>query len=182
MDIQKFGFEKSNTGDTNTISQAEQSLFTAAGVSSLLFNNEKASANALLLSIKADQEITYGVVKSIGDAINRLLHRQSFGKNFSVNFLNISEFNRKEMGDAYLKAATYGFPTLSAYAASQGISPESVDGMSFLETEVLGLQSMFKPVQSSTQMSADEINSEGGAPTKDIGEVSDKREANEEAE
>ena len=182
MDIQKFGFEKSNTGDTNTISQAEQSLFTAAGVSSLLFNNEKASANALLLSIKADQEITYGVVKSIGDAINRLLHRQSFGKNFSVNFLNISEFNRKEMGDAYLKAATYGFPTLSAYAASQGISPESVDGMSFLETEVLGLQSMFKPVQSSTQMSSDEMNSEGGAPTKDIGEVSDKREANEEAE
>lgn len=42
MDIDKISFEKSNTGDTNTIADAEQNLFTAAGVSSLLFNNEKA--------------------------------------------------------------------------------------------------------------------------------------------
>ena len=35
-------FEKSNTGDTNTVADAEQNLFTAAGVSSLLFNNAKA--------------------------------------------------------------------------------------------------------------------------------------------
>ena len=66
MPINKISFEKSNTGDTDTISEAEQNLFTAAGVSSLLFNNDKASANALLLSIKADQAITYGIVKSIG--------------------------------------------------------------------------------------------------------------------
>ena len=57
MDIQKISFERSNTGDTDTVSEAEQNLFTAAGVSSLLFNNAKASANALLLSIKADQAI-----------------------------------------------------------------------------------------------------------------------------
>ena len=69
MDINKISFEKSNTGDTSTIADAQQNIFTAAGVSSLLFNNEKASANALLLSIKADQEITYGIVKSIQDVV-----------------------------------------------------------------------------------------------------------------
>lgn len=42
MPINKISFEKSNTGDTDTISAAEQNLFTAAGVSSLLFNNSKA--------------------------------------------------------------------------------------------------------------------------------------------
>lgn len=42
MDIDKISFEKSNTGDVDTVSDAEQNLFTAAGVSSLLFNNEKA--------------------------------------------------------------------------------------------------------------------------------------------
>ena len=42
MPINKISFEKANTGDTNTISEAEQNLFTAAGVSSLLFNNDKA--------------------------------------------------------------------------------------------------------------------------------------------
>lgn len=187
MEIDKISFEKSNTGDTDTVSEAEQHMFSAAGVSSLLFNNEKASANALLLSIKADQAITYGIVKSIQDAINRFLQAQSYGKNFKVNFLDVSPYNRKEVGDAFLKAASYGLPTISAYAASQGIGQAELDSMSFLEGSVLSLQEMFQPIQSSSQISSSDLNStaatdEGGAPTKDIGEVSDSREANSEEE
>lgn len=181
MPINKISFERSNTGDIDTIANAEQSLYTAAGVSSLLFNNEKASANALLLSIKADQSITYGIVKSIGDAINRFIQSQNYGKNFCVNFLDVSPFNRKEVGDAYLKAASYGIPTIAAYAASQGIGQAELDAMSFLEGEVLGLQKLFKPIQSSSQMSplnleSDAATDEGGAPTKDIGEITDSGE------
>ena len=181
MPISKISFEKSNTGDTNTVADAEQNIFTAAGVSSLLFNNAKASANALLLAIKNDQAMTYGVVKSIGDAINRLVQSMGYGKNFRIEFLNTSVYNSKEAGDAFLKAATYGFPTLSAYAASQGIGQAEIDGMSFLETEVLELQKMFVPVQSSTQMGSGDLESnaatdEGGAPQKDIGELTDSGE------
>ena len=181
MKIDKISFEKSNTGDTDTIADAEQNLFTAAGVSSLLFNNEKASANALLLAIKNDQAMTYGVVKSIGDVINRLIQAQPYGKNFRVEFLNISAYNSKEAGDAYLKAASYGLPTISAYAASQGIGQAELDSMSFLETEVLGLQNMFKPLISSSQMSSREVDGgEPGAPTKDTGELTDSGEQNRE--
>lgn len=59
--------------------------------------------------------------------------------------------------------------------------------MSFLEGTVLGLQDMFRPIQSSTQMSSADLDSEaatdeGGAPTKGIGEVSDSREQNSENE
>lgn len=187
MDINKVSFEKSNTGDTDTVSEAEQHMFSAAGVSSLLFNNEKASANALLLSIKADQAITYGIVKNIQDAINRFVQSQSYGKNFKVNFLNISQYNAKEAGDAYLKAAAYGMPTISYYCASQGLGQAELDSMSFLETEVMGLQEMFKPLQNSTQISSKDLESnaatdEGGAPKKAVGEVSDSRETNSENE
>lgn len=185
MPISKISFEQSNTGDTDTIADAEQNLFTAAGVSSLLFNNEKASANALLLSIKADQAITYGIVKSIEDVINRFIGAQSYGKNFKVNFLDISPYNRKEAGDAYLKAASYGLPTISMYAASQGLGQAELDCMSFLETNVLGLQDLFRPIQSSTQISGSNLDSnaatdEGGAPEKDIGELSDSGEQSSE--
>lgn len=185
MDLQKISFERSNNGDVDTISKAEQNLFTAAGVSSLLFNNEKASANALLLSIKADQTITFGIVKSIEDALNRIIQAQSYGKNFKVTFLDVSPFNRKEMGDAYLKAASYGLPTISAYAASQGIGQAELDCMSFLEGRVLGLQDLFRPIQSSTQMSSDELEKkgatdEGGAPKKEVGEISESGEQNQE--
>ena len=185
MDIQKISFERTHTGDVDTVSEAEQNLFTAAGVSSLLFNNPNASANALLLSIKADQMITYGIVKLVGDVINRFLQAQSYGKNFCVNFLDVSPFNRKEAGDAYLKAAQFGLPTISAYAASQGIGQAELDSMSYLETTVLGLQDIFIPIQSSTQMSSDDINKkgatdEGGAPTKDMEDLTESGERNQE--
>jgi hypothetical protein len=187
MDMEKISFERTHAGDTQTVTDAEQNMFSAAGVSSQLFNNPKASANSLLLSIKADQMITYGVVKGIEDAVNRFIQAQPYGKNFHINFLDCSPYNRKEMGDAYLKAASYGFPTISAYCASQGIGQSQLDNMSFLEGEVLGLAEMFKPVQSSSQMSSSDLEGEGatdegGAPTKEVGEVSDSREQNREQE
>lgn len=190
MPINKISFERERTGDSDTVAKAEQNLFTEAGVSSLLFNNERASANALSLSIKADQAITYKIVKSIGDVVNRYIHSLSYGKNFIVNFLDVSRFNRKEVGDSYLKAASYGFPTLSAYAASQGIGQAELDSMNFLEKDVLGLNSSFVPLQNSSTISASESTSisqngtlgDPGAPSKDIGELSDKREVNSENE
>lgn len=189
MPIQKISFEKAHNTENDTISNAEQNMFTAAGVSSLIFNNEKASANALILSMKADQAITYGIVKSIQDAINRFIQTYSYGKHFKVNFLDVSFVNRKEVGDAYLKAASYGLPTISAYAASQGIGQAELDTMSYLEGEVLELHKLFKPLQSSTQMSSSDINEsvdnnvateDGGAPQKDASELSDSGEQSRE--
>ena len=185
MPINKISFEKANTGDTNTISEAEQNLFTAAGVSSLLFNNDKASANALLLSIKADQAITFGIVKSIEDVVNRFIQAQSYGKNFKATFLDCSPFNRKEMGDMYLKACQYGLPFISMYAASQGMSQSEVDCMSFLENDVLNLTERFVPLQSSSTQSAassdgNGATDEGGAPTKDVGDLTDSGEQSRE--
>lgn len=184
MPINKISFEKNNAGDTNTIADAEQNLFTSAGVSSLLFNNEKASANALLLSIKADQSITYGIVKSIEDMVNRFIQTQSYGKNFKVTFLDCSIYNRKELGDQYLKAAQYGLPTIMLYAASQGLGQSEFDSMNFLENDVLNLKELLVPLQSSsTQSGINPRKSDGdnnGRPTKDDGDLTDSGEQSRE--
>lgn len=188
MPVTKISFEKANTAATNTVADAEEELFTAAGVSSLLFNNEKASANALALSIKADQAITYGIVKSIEDAVNRLLQAQPFGKNFKVTFLDVSPFNRKEVGDQYLKAASYGMPTVSLYCASQGLGQAELDSMNLLENDVLEIKKLFVPLSSSntqsgnssTDLNGKGATDEGGAPKKGIGDISDSGEKNQE--
>ena len=188
MDIDKVSFEKANTASTNTVAEAEEALFTAAGVSSLLFNNEKASANALSLSIKADQAITYGIVKAIEDAVNRLLQAQPFGKNFKVTFLDVSPFNRKEMGDQYLKAAQFGLPTVSMYAASQGLGQAELDSMNLLENEVLEIKKLFIPLSSSNTQSGNPsvkteskgVTDEGGAPKKDAEDLTESGEQNQE--
>lgn len=125
--------------------------------------------------------MTYGIVKSIEEMLNRFIKAQSYGKYFKVNFLDVSSFNRKEVGDAYLKAASYGLPTISAYAASQGIGQAELDSMSFLETEVLGLHEMFKPLRNSSQLSASDSD-DVGAPRKELGEISDSGEENQETE
>jgi hypothetical protein len=179
MPVDKISFEKANTANTNTVADAEQDLFSAAGVSSLLFNNDKASANALALSIKADQAITFGIVKSIEDMLNRFIQSQSYGKSFKVTFLDVSPFSRKEVGDMYLKAASYGLPTVSMYAASQGLSQAELDSMSFLENDVLEIKKLFTPLQNSSTQSnkagseSKGATDEGGAPRKDADELTE---------
>ena len=190
MPVEKISFEKSNIGDTDTNTEAEQNLFTAAGVPSQIFNNPKASAGALLLSIKADQAITYGIVKSIEDMLNRYLHYQRYGKNFKVTFLDVSPFNRKEMGDQYLKACQYGVPMISYYCASQGLGQAEIDCMNFLEDDVLGLAEKFSPLRSSATLSSSDTSSNektvagndngAGAPQKDDGDLTDSGEQSRE--
>ena len=176
MDVEKISFEKANTGDTNTIADAEKNLFTAAGVSSLLFSNENASANALLLSIKADQMITYGIVKSIGDMLNRYIHAQSYGRYFNVTFIDCSPYNRKELGDQYIKGMQYGLPLISAYAATQGLAQDDLDNMAFLENDVLGLADIFQPLQSSATMSSSSYTGEAGRPKSEDEDLTDSGE------
>ena len=185
MKVDKISFEKSNTGDTDTISEAEQNLFSAAGVQSLLFNNEKASANALVLSVKVDQAITFGIVKSIEDMVNRYIQSQAYGKNFKVTFLDCSPFNRKEVGDQYLKAAQYGLPTILMYAASQGLSQSEFDSMNFLENDVLNLKNLLIPLKSSSTLSKADSESnaptdEGGRPPSEVGDLTDSGEQSRE--
>lgn len=176
MPIEKISFERSHTGETDAVAEAEQNLFTAAGVSSLLFNNVKASSAALLLSIKADQALTYSIVKSIETMLNRFIHRHNFGKYFRVTFLDCSPFNREQVGEQYLKACTYGFPFLSMYAASQGLLQDDVDYMNFLEDTILNLHDRLKPLKSSATMTSEESTDGPGRPELDAGELTDSGE------
>ena len=85
----------------------------------------------------------------------------------------------------YLKACQYGLPFISMYAASQGMSQSEVDCMSFLENDVLNLTERFVPLQSSSTQSAassdgNGATDEGGAPTKDVGDLTDSGEQSRE--
>ena len=182
MPIEKISFERTHVGDTDSIAEAEQNLYTSAGVSSLLFNNERASGNALALSIKADQAITYGIVKSIEAMVNRFIQSYSYGKNFKVTFLDCSPFNRAEMGEQYLKACQFGLPMVSYYCASQGMGQDEMDCMAFLENDVLGLKERLIPLQSSSTQSGDSGSNDGGRPEEDVEDLSDAGEASREQE
>ena len=111
--------------------------------------------------------------------MNRFIRAQKYGQNFKVTFLDVSPYNRREVGDAYLKACQYSLPMISYYCSSQGLGQGELDSMSFLETEVLGLQDMFKPLQSSSTLSSSD---QGGRPTKEAEDLSESGEASREDE
>lgn len=178
MPIEKIDFGDDTADRTAEVENAENSIFTAAGVSSLLFNNPKASSNALLLSIKADQALTYGVVQSIADALNRILKSYNFGEKFKIKFLDSSRFNRDELANQYSKGFQYGIPTISMYCSVLGLAPEDIDGMNYMENDILGLIDKFRPLSSSnTQSSATEAV---GRPEATIGDISDEGEEGQE--
>ena len=117
-------------------------------------------------------------MKSIEAMLNRFIHRHGYGKLFKVTILDCSIFTRKEVGDSMLKAATYGFPTLSYYAASQGVSQSDLDCMNLLEDKILKLKERLEPLRNSATLSSSDVESTGeaGRPESDIGELTDEGE------
>jgi hypothetical protein len=109
-------------------------------------------------------------------------------ENFKVTILDVSPFNRKEVGDQYLKAAQFGLPTVSMYAASQGLNQAELDSMNLLENDVLEIKKLFIPLSSSntqsgnpnTKIESKGATDNGGAPKKDAEDLTESGEQNQE--
>jgi len=179
MDVEKISFDRSTSPESSAVADATSTFWDSAGVSSLLFNNSKASSNALLLSIKADQGITFGIVKNIGDMVNRYIQSKSYGRNFKVNFLDVSPYNRDEVGGQYLKMCNVGMPMVSYLAAAYGLPQADMDNLNYLEDDMLQIKERFMPLRSTNTMSSD-TSGDAGRPTEELGEVSDDGEVTQE--
>lgn len=180
MTVDKISFDNTSNTNSNAVADAISALFDSAGVSSLLFNNSsKSSSNALLLSIKADQGITYGVVKSIEDMVNRYIQSLNFGKKFRVTFLDSSPFNRDELGNQYLKMCQVGMPMVSYLAATYGMPQADMNCLNYLEDDILDIKNRFMPLRSTNTMSSDPL-AEAGRPEASMQDISDNGEISQE--
>lgn len=180
MPVEKISFDRTATTEANAVTDATSALWDSAGVSSLIFNSSKASSNALLLSIKADQGITFGIVNSICDMVNRYIQSTSYGKYFKVSFLDTSPFNRDEVGGQYLKMCQVGMPMVSYLAAAYGMPQSDMNNMNYLEDTLLGIKDKFMPLRSTSTMSSADVGNEGGRPEADAGDLSDNGEVAQE--
>ena len=180
MKLEKISFDRAGgTSTSDTVSDAEEHMFSSAGVSSQIFSSKNAtSSNAMLLSIKADQNITFGIVRMIEDAINRILHEQSASKNFSIRFLDTSCYNRKEAAEVYLNGCRSGAPFVSAYCAvAAGLNPEEMDGLCWIEQKGFDFVSKFNPLRMSSTQSGNDGN---GRPESNPDTLTDEGERSRE--
>ena len=114
--------------------------------------------------------MTFTLVKSIENVLNRFIQSLSYGKTFRLEFLDVSRYNEKEVSDQYLKACQYGVPMITRYCRSLGMKPDEIENMNFLEVSVLEYPYNFVPLVSSAKVSSD---NQPGRPRKNDEELTD---------
>src|SRR5205085_2599340 len=153
MPITPVNFQR-DTGESDGVAKATRDFWASNGTSQLLFNTDTTTSQGLMMSIKTDEEIVFGVTAQINRWLNRYLGYQFSGDlMFNVNILNITHFNRDEMFKMYMQAGQYGVPIKSHLCATVGLDPIETMNMAFLENDLLKLHEEFVPLFSSNTMS-----------------------------
>lgn len=167
MKISDINFAKDRANDTN-VAQAENSVFSSAGVPQVLFNSDSAGSIGLTNSIIVDEALMFAVLRQIERWVNRKMKFN--GGKFKVIMPDLTIFNRTEMFESYKSSAEFGIPTKMFIGASLGMSPSDFINLNIMETEVLQLQDKLIPLASSHTQSGDEAIK----PKKKDSELSDE--------
>lgn len=181
MKIEPLKFERDRS-DSDGVAKAERDFWSGSGTSQLLFNTDKSTSQGLLMSIKTDEEIVFGVLTQIQRWVNRYLRFHFGDLMFNVNILHVTHFNRKEMFDMYIQSGQYGIPVKSHISAVVGLEPIEVMNMAYLENDLLKFHEEFIPLSSSHTMGSGRasglgsgsVGNTGGAPKKDPDAISDE--------
>lgn len=174
MKMEALKFDRDRV-DNDGVAKAERDFWSGNGTSQLLFNADKSTSQGLLMSIKTDEEIVFGILTQIERWVNRYLKFNFKELFFNISILHVTHFNRKEMFDMYLQAGQFGIPVKNHLSAVVGFSPIETMNMAYLENDLLKMHEEFIPLMSSHTMSGDEIaGQKDGRPAKDSKEVSDE--------
>lgn len=141
MKIEGFDFDKnSGTSDVDTVSRAEKQFWFDTGTSSLLHGSDVSNtAGALKLSIRADEELMFGMMAQAERLVNRMLKSMSGTIKFKIQFLPVTIFNQEEQIGYWKDAALAGVPgSKAAYAATLGIHQADLPGMDYVERSMIG--------------------------------------------
>lgn len=198
-EIKLEGVQDTEAAATSSVARLEKYLngvYEDLGTSAAIFNADS-SSTALTYAIKKDISLMYTWSKIYELTINAFLRRKAKNDQlyFSIKFLPTSSIFRKEDVDMYLKTAQYGYPK-STVATIIGLDIVDLAQVTDFENNVLHLENSMVPLQSSYTSSGKEekisgaekkdsksssnpdLTNEGGRPSKDIEERTDKTNAN----
>ena len=164
LDVETVDF-KNTDNESSILASSTKNLFDDSGVSQMLFNSSKSGSIGLNASIKTDISLVWEVVESIERWVRRYLQYNSNGTDFHFEILPINIFNTAEYVSNELKLANAGVPNKLKLAAASGIPPHLGISSNIFEEDILGLSSLWKPLQSSYTASA--MSGNTGAPVKD---------------
>lgn len=159
LEVTQIPFDKTVTREIDEIERAEKNIWNSAGISDLIFNNNKASGEALKRSIIADETLVYPFLTMFENYINKKLR----STRFSFKFLETSYFNRDEKIKTYKELLAYGL-SRTYFLALCGLEPIQIVNLFKFEQDVLDIDEYLVPKMTSHTMSG---KNERGRPTQE---------------
>jgi hypothetical protein len=163
-------FDSSSKTQINLVEQSKKNVQDDSGISSLIFNNEKSSSNALKESIQADANRMYPFLKFF----NAILSYQIKPLKFSAVFLETDKFNKKDDHEQARTDLQSGGKRMVFIATGE---LEIYDFMQIGQLEkIIEIDDYFPIMIPGSQQSGIDPNKKNGSPVKenptDNGEIS----------
>lgn len=184
LKLNMLSFVDSQSRDKLFLSLAKENLSDSFGISSMLFNNNGASGEALKKSIMTDEISLYDFLPMYENVINEKIK----STNFNMQFLRITHNNRWEQAKNYQATLSVGGSSL-IFMAYTGLEPYQAIGLLTLERDVLKIDELITPKKTSYTMSGEETsgNVKEDGEIKEAGrnksdEITDSTEKAKEAE
>ena len=170
MDIENIPLNGSgNSKSYETVDKAQKELFMTTGTPSSLFGDQTTSSNIVKLTTQKDAAWLYTTIlpmlKSYYDSVLSG-YKTSSGLIYKTSFIKQSNFTMSDDIKMYKEAVTMGGSRLD-YLASLGNEP--IEGWSKLvsEQQILNIDSVMLPKQTSFTMSSNESSDGVGRPKTD---------------
>jgi hypothetical protein len=146
MQIEALTLQRQNGTAFTSTQKAYESVYTAAGVNSELFNGARSSNESVLNSIKTDEMMVDRLNLIFCNFINYEIRNKKRNAVWKVEMLRNTYYNKKEMQASCRDDAVLGLGKLR-YLSSLGYTPLTALSVLYYESESQ-MEMLFKPLAS----------------------------------
>ena len=177
MPVDSVSFDKSATSDSDAISDAYSNLMSNAGVSQIMDSSRITGQSAVKASMMCDVMFaTKGIIQQINAFVNERIKLKFPSTQMVFKYTDVTAYTKADRIAELQKACEFGLPFKLELAMMLGQDPLENYAMGWLEDKMgLGVTRWIHPLISSHTASA--TSSDGGAPTKADGDLTDDGEA-----
>lgn len=165
-DMKMFKLSDDKVG-TDKVSEAVGNFWNSTGVSKNLFTDGGTTNATVRASVITDEQSVFIMLRQLERWVNRKLKLTGGKYKFKFELLNVTNQNQAEKVAEELKMAQFGIPNKIRLITSSGVGQQSIEGINYLELDVLGLGELV-PLQSShTSSNANAVTGgEKGRPSE----------------
>lgn len=176
MEVDPISFDKHATSDTNAIADSYENLMEETGVAQVFSSSRLTGSSSVRMSMLTDALFaTKGIMQQVEAFVNERIQMEYPNSAAYIKFIDVVTYTRDERISQVEKAANAGMPVKLEYMALLGYDPLESIANDWLETKLgLATTKFIHPLVSSHTQSAN--STDGGAPEKDDGELSDEGE------